>query len=128
MPRFIHLTGKKRYGTNNFGRWPQLTLQCYNFEPAQVFMLGFGDDFFTFSLFMRNPKMVSKQTFRIDNTFTLDDVSFNFLLNTFRFFHSTTIQFQCPSYYITPRIPTNRNQFFEHLNSFTETETIFAKL
>ena len=50
-------------------------------------MLGFWDDFFTFSLFMRNPKMISKQTFRIDNTFTLDDVSSNFILNTFRFFH-----------------------------------------
>ena len=82
MPGFFHLTG-----TKDFGRWPQLTLQCYNFEPAQVFMLGFGDDFFTFSLFMRNPKMISKQTFGIDNTFTLDDVSSNFLLNTFRFFH-----------------------------------------
>ena len=76
MPRFIHLTGKKRYGTKDFGRWPQLTLQCY------IIMLGFWDDFFTFSLFMRNP------TFRIDNTFTLDDVSYNFLLNTFRFFQS----------------------------------------
>ena len=30
MPRFVHLTGKNRYGTKIFGRWPQLTLQISN--------------------------------------------------------------------------------------------------
>ena len=95
MPRFIHLTGKKRYGTKDFG---------------------------PYSLFMRNPKMISKQTFRIDNTFTLDDVSSNFILNTFRFFHYLdydTISMSFPlhnsqnSNFCMLKLQTNRSQFFE---------------